>query len=161
MPALIAIAFPDERTAIDAEEEAQRLAMIQPDAIAAIVRDKKGRFKVTTNHHEVAGGASWGMFWGLLFGMLFFVPFFGMAIGAGLGALFGRLEKSGIDKAFQQQVRDKLSPGSSALFLVVENESPVPDLSGFGGTVITSSLSEEAEHDLQAALHGEREPAHV
>lgn len=58
---------------------------IQPDAVAAIVRDKEGKFKVTTNHHPVGAGATWGMFWGVLFGMLFFVPFLGMAVGAGLG----------------------------------------------------------------------------
>jgi len=165
MADLIAIAYPDETTAIEAEEEAQRLAkdlIIQPDAIAAIVRDKEGKFKVTTNHHAVGAGATWGMFWGLLFGMLFFVPFFGMAIGAGLGGLFGKLEKSGIDKEFQQQVRDKLAPGTSALFLVVEQVTPdkaVAALSKYGGTVVKSSLSAEAEKELQEALHGEREPA--
>jgi len=167
MADLIAIAYPDETTALAAEIEAQRLAddlIIQPDAIAVIVRDRNGRFKVTTNHHEVGGGASWGMFWGLLFGMLFFVPFFGMAIGAGFGALFGKLEKSGIDKEFQQQVRDKLAPGTSALFLVVEKVTPdkaVAALATYGGTVIKSSLSEEAEKELQDALHGDREPAIV
>jgi uncharacterized membrane protein len=77
MSDLIAIGYPDETTALKAEKEAQRLAselIIQPDAIAAIVRDKDGKFKVTTNHHPVGGGASYGMFWGLLFGLLFFVP---------------------------------------------------------------------------------------
>jgi uncharacterized membrane protein len=167
MADLIAIAYDDETTALMAEQEAQQLTrdlIIQPDAIAAIVRDKDGKFKVTTNHHEIGGGASWGMFWGLLFGMLFFVPFFGMAIGAGFGALFGKLEKSGIDKEFQQQVRDKLAPGTSALFLVVEKVTPdtaVAALSKYGGTVIKSSLSEEAEKELQDALHGDREPAGV
>ena len=165
MADLIAIAYPDETTALVAEQTAQELADdlgIQPDAIAAIVRSRDGRFKVTTNHHEVGGGASWGMLWGLLFGMLFFVPFFGMAIGAGLGALFGKLEKSGIDKEFQQQVRDKLAPGTSALFLVVEHVTPekaAAALARHGGTVITSSLSEEAEQELQDALHGDRDPA--
>jgi len=165
MPDLIAIAYPDETTALAAEQTAQELAddlIIQPDAIAAIVRHKDGRFQVTTNHHDVGTGATWGMFWGLLFGMLFFVPFFGMAIGAGFGALFGKLEKSGIDKEFQQQVRDKLAPGTSALFLVVEKVTPdkaAAALQQYGGTVIKSSLSEEAEKELQDALHGERDPA--
>ena len=167
MADLIAIAYPDETTAVLAEQTAQQLAedlIIQPDAIAAIVRDKSGKFKVTTNHHAVGSGASWGMFWGLLFGMLFFVPFFGMAIGAGFGALFGKLEKSGIDKEFQQQVRDKLAPGTSALFLLIEHAAPdkaTAALSQYGGTVITSSLSEDTERQLQDALHGERDPATV
>ena len=82
-----------------------------------IVRDKEGKYKVTTSHHPVGVGASWGMFWGLLFGILFFVPVFGMAVGAGLGALMGKVEKTGIDKQFQQQVRDMVHPGTSALFV--------------------------------------------
>ena len=161
MATLVAIGYPDETTATAAADEAQQMAkdlIIEPDAIAVISRDSEGRFHVTTNHHAVGGGASWGMFWGLLFGMLFFVPFFGMAIGAGLGALMGKVTKSGIDKEFQQQVRDLVQPGTSALFLIVEKVTPdkaVDALSRFGGTVLKSSLSKEAEADLQAALHGE------
>src|SRR4029078_12412749 len=123
MSDLIAIGYDDETTAIEAMNEAEHLAqelIIQPDAIAAIIRNKDGKYKVTTNHHMVGAGATWGMFWGMLFGLLFFVPVFGMAVGAGLGALMGKVEKSGIDKEFQQQVRDMLKPGTSALFLVVE-----------------------------------------
>jgi len=157
---LIAIGYPDETTAIEAEAEAQRLAeelIIQPDAIAAIVRTKEGKYRVTTNHHEVGLGASYGMLWGLLFGLLFFVPVFGMAVGAGLGALMGKLEKTGIDKEFQRQVREMLQPGTSALFLVVEKVTPdkaVEALSKYGGTVLKSSLSRDAEKELQEALHG-------
>src|SRR3712207_7409087 len=97
MATLVAIGYPDETTATAAADEAQRLAkdlIIEPDAIAVIIRDKEGKFKVTTSHHAVAGGAMWGMFWGLLFGMLFFIPFLGMALGAGLGALMGKDRKS-------------------------------------------------------------------
>ena len=96
MSDLIAIGYPDETTAAKAEKEAHRLAaelIIQPDAIAAIVRNQDGKFKVSTSHHVVGAGASYGMFWGLLFGLLFFVPVFGMAVGAGLGALMGKVEK--------------------------------------------------------------------
>ena len=165
MSTLVAIGYPDETTAAAAGEEAQRLAadlIIQPDAIAVISRDKDGRFHVTTNHHAVGGGATWGMFWGLLFGMLFFIPFFGMALGAGLGALMGKMTKSGIDKEFQDQVRDLLQPGMSALFLVVEKVTPdkaVEALSRYGGTVLKSSLSKEAEAELQEALHGQQAAA--
>ena len=169
MADLVAIGYPDETTAIKAEKEAQRLAPeldIQPDAIAAIVRTKDGTFKVITNHHMVGDGASYGMLWGLLFGMLFFVPVFGMAVGAGLGALMGKLEKSGIDKEFQTQVRDLLEPGTSALFLVVEKVTPdkaVEALGKYGGTVLKSSLTREAEEQLQEELHGTaaRQPVQV
>ena len=160
MADLVAIGYPDETTAALAMSEAEQLAedlIIQPDAIAAIVRTKDGKFRVTTNHHEVAGGATWGMWWGFLFGLLFFVPFLGMAVGAGLGALTGRMGKSAVDKEFQEQVRDLLQPGTSALFLVLEKVTPdkaVEALSKYGGTVLKSSLSKETEAELQEALHG-------
>ena len=160
MSDLIAIGYDDETTAIQAMNEAEHLAeelIIQPDAIAAINCNKDGKYKVVTNHHMVGAGATWGMFWGMLFGILFFVPVLGMAVGAGFGALFGKLEKSGIDKQFQQQVRDMLKPGTSALFLVVEKVTPdkaVEAMSQFGGTVLKSSLSKETEAELQDALHG-------
>ena len=165
MAELIAIGYPDETTASLAEAEVQRLAselIIEPDAVATIVRDKEGKYHVSTNHHAVGGGATWGMFWGLLFGLLFFVPVFGMAVGAGLGALFGKIEKTGIDKQFQQQVRDMIQPGTSALFIVVEKVTPdkaTEAMSQYGGTVLKSSLSKEAESELQEALHGTAVPA--
>jgi uncharacterized membrane protein len=163
---LVAIAYPDETTAVQAMGTAEELAqelIIEPDAIAAIIRNKDGKFKTITNHHPVGGGATWGGFWGLLFGMLFVVPFFGLAIGAGIGALMGKVEKSGIDKEFQDQVRDALKPGTSALFLVVEKVTPdkaVDALKQYGGTVLKSSLSKESEIALQDALQG-REPVAV
>ena len=160
MAELIAIGYPDETTAVQAMEEAERLSdelIIQPDALAAIVCNREGKFKVVTNHHQVAGGATWGGFWGLLFGMLFFVPLFGMALGAGFGALIGKLEREGIDRGFQEQVRELLKPGTSALFLVVEKVTPdkaVAALSQYGGTVLKSSLSKDTEAALQEALKG-------
>jgi uncharacterized membrane protein len=164
---LIAIGYDNETTAIEAMNEAEHLAeelIIQPDAIAAIICNKDGKYKVVTNHHMVGAGATWGMFWGMLFGILFFVPVLGMAVGAGFGALFGKLEKSGIDKQFQNQVREMLKPGTSALFLVVEKVTPdkaVEAMSRFGGTVLKSSLSKETENELQEALHGTKDTVSV
>src|SRR3954447_2413836 len=162
MAELIAIGYPDTVTAHAAADEAERLAqdlIIQPDAIAVIVRKPDGKYKVTTNHHSVGMGTTYGMFWGFLFGLLFFVPVLGMAVGAGMGALMGKFEKSGIDREFQEQVRDMLTPGTSALFLILEKATPdkaVAAMSKYGGTVLKSSLSEDTERQLQDALHGEQ-----
>ena len=160
MADLIAIGYPDEATAEAAAEEARALArdlIIEPDAIAVIGRDQEGRYHVHTSHHPVGAGATWGMFWGVLFGLLFFIPVFGLAVGAGLGALMGKITKTGIDKAFQDQVRGMLQPGTSALFLMVEKVTPdkaVDALSKYGGTVLKTSLSKDDEKELQEALHG-------
>jgi uncharacterized membrane protein len=160
MADLIAIGYPDQATAEAAADEARNLArdlIIEPEAIAVIVRDDEGKYHVHTSHNPVGRGATWGMFWGLLFGVLFFVPVFGIAIGAGLGALMGKITKSGIDREFQEQVRGMLRPGSSALFLMVDKVTPdkaVEAMSKYGGTVLKTSLSKEGEQELQDALHG-------
>jgi uncharacterized membrane protein len=157
---LIVIGYDDQETAERAAEAAYRLAhdlVIEPEAVAVIVRDEDGKYKVTTNHHPIAEGATWGMLWGALFGLLFFVPVFGFAIGTAFGALFGAIEKAGIDKHFQEEVRDMVRPGTSALFLIVDKVTPdkaIEALSQYGGRVLKTSLSEDAERQLQEALHG-------
>jgi uncharacterized membrane protein len=157
---LVAIGYPDQGTAEEARHTVQGLEaelVIQADQVAAISRDLEGKYHVHTTHGgaSAGGGAAWGGFWGLLFGLLFFVPFAGLAVGAGMGALFGHLGEKGIDKAFQQEVRDYLKPGTSALFMIIEQATPdkaVAALQQYGGTVIRTSLSDEDTKRLQDAL---------
>ena len=160
MAMLVAIGYPDQVTAEQARQTVAGLEselIIQADQVASISRDLEGKYHVHTSHggSSAAGGAWWGGFWGILFGLLFFIPFAGLAIGAGMGALFGHLGKHGIDQAFQDQVRDYVKPGTSALFMVIENVTPdkaVAALQQYGGTVIRTSLSEEDTKKLQEAL---------
>ena len=120
MATLVAIGYPDQGTAEQARETVMQLEselIIQADQVASIARDVEGKYHVHTTHGgaSAGGGAAWGGFWGLLFGLLFFIPFAGLALGAGLGALFGHMGEKGIDKAFQEQVREYVKPGTSAL----------------------------------------------
>ena len=81
-----------------------------------------------------------------------------MAVGAGMGALMGKLTKSSIDREFQDQVRDMVKPGTSALFLMIEKATPdkaIEAMSKYGGTVLKTSLSKHDEAELQEALHGQ------
>jgi hypothetical protein len=76
MADLIAIGYDDTTTAVKAMDEVESLAkdlVIQPDAVAAIIRNEEDKYRTVTNQHLVGAGATWGMFWGLL-GLLFFVP---------------------------------------------------------------------------------------
>src|SRR5437879_3841162 len=157
MATLVAIGYPDQTTAERARQTVQSLEadlIIEADQVAAISRDTKGKYHVTTTHGaaSASGGAVWGGFWGLLFGLLFFIPFAGWAIGAGFGALFGHLGKNAIDEAFQKQVRDYVQPGTSALFMIIEKATPdkaIAALDQYGGTVIRTSLSDEDTAKLQ------------
>jgi uncharacterized membrane protein len=160
MATLVAIGYPDQGTAEQARQTVQQLEselIIQADQVAAISRDLEGKYHVQTSHGgaSAGGGAAWGGFWGLLFGLLFFIPVIGLAFGAGLGALFGHMGEKGIDKQFQQQVRDYVKPGTSALFLIIEQiteDKAVAALEQYGGTVIKTSLSDEDTKKLQDAL---------
>jgi uncharacterized membrane protein len=162
MAALVAIGYSDQGTAEQARHTVQQLEselIIQADQVASISRDIEGKYHVHTTHRcggaSSGGGAAWGGFWGLLFGLLFFVPVAGLALGAGLGALFGHMGAKGIDKAFQEQVRDYVKPGTSALFMVIEQATPekaVAALQQYAGTVIKTSLSDADTERLQEAL---------
>ena len=160
MATLVAIGYPDQGTAEQARQTVSQLEaelVIQADEVASISRDLEGKYHVHTSHSgaSAGGGAMWGGFWGLLFGLLFFIPVFGLALGAGMGALFGHFGEKGIDKAFQQQVRDYVKPGTSALFMVIQQATPdkaIAALEQYGGTVIRTSLSEEDTKKLQEAL---------
>ncbi len=160
MATLVAIGYPDQATAEQARRTVMELEaelIVEADQVASIARDMEGKYHVQTTHggSSTGGGAVWGGFWGLLFGLLFFVPFAGWAVGAGLGALVAHLGSKGIDKAFQQQVRDYVKPGTSALFMVIEHATPdkaIAALEQYGGTVIKTSLSEEDTKKLQEAL---------
>jgi uncharacterized membrane protein len=98
-------------------------------------------------------GALGGAFWGLLFGLLFFVPFFGLAMGAAIGALMGHFSTYGIDQDFIDQMRSKITPGTSALFLL-ETGAVVSRMAeavkGQQFEIIQTNLSKEQEDKLRA-----------
>jgi uncharacterized membrane protein len=87
---------------------------------AAIVSWPEGKKKPKTRQlHNLAGaGALGGAFWGLLFGLIFFIPLLGLAVGAASGAIAGSLTDVGIDDRFIKELRERVTPGTSALFLL-------------------------------------------
>ncbi len=95
------------------------------------------------------------LFWGVLIGLIFMNPLLGFVVGAGAGAVAGALSDVGINDDFMKQLAEKLTPGTSALFVLVDadlTDKVLDELRGTGGTVLQSSLSHENEARLQAAL---------
>jgi uncharacterized membrane protein len=124
---------------------------------AAIVTWPEGRKSPKTKQlANMAGlGAMQGAFWGMLFGLIFFVPFFGLAIGAAMGALAGKMSDYGIDDNFIKQTRDKVTEGTSALFLLTSDavqDKVIEELKGFQFELISSNLTKEQEEQLMAAF---------
>ena len=104
-----------------------------------------------------AAGALDGAFWGMLFGLIFFVPFLGLAMGAAMGALAGHFADYGIDDKMINEMRDKITEGTSALFLLTTDavvDKLADALKGTKFEVISSSLSKEEEDKLARRVRG-------
>ena len=124
---------------------------------AAIVSWPEGKKSPKTKQAvNLAGtGALDGAFWGMLFGLLFFVPFFGMAIGAAMGALSGHFADYGIDDNFIKKVREEVTPGTSALFLMTTNavvDRVVDEVKDMDFELISTNMSKEQEDQLRTAF---------
>ena len=127
---------------------------------AAVVTWPTGKKKPKTRQlRNLAGlGALGGAFWGMLFGIIFFVPLLGMAIGATMGALSGSLRNVGINDEFIQDCKDKITEGTSALFLMTTDatEDKVIDaMKEHKFEILTTNLSKEQEDALRAAFSDE------
>lgn len=160
MAAVIAIVFADDASAFDAADDVHGLAgdlRIGPDAVATIARTLDGTYRVITSHRAEDGRASWGMLWPLLFSLVFFVPVLGVAVGPDVAALLSAIEEAGIDRAFQDEVREMLCPGTSAVFVVAEGAGPeraADALRDLEGSVVAAALTPDGERDLRRRLQG-------
>jgi uncharacterized membrane protein len=134
-------------------KDLQRRELIQIHD-AAIVSYPAGAKKPKTR--QLAGlagaGALGGAFWGMLFGLIFFLPLLGAAIGAATGALSGSLTDVGIDDGFINRVREQITPGTSALF-VMSSDAVVDKVKGaFTGSnaeLLFTNLDEKQENALR------------
>ena len=157
MATLTAWVFPGAGDADAAVEQlnslqSQQLISITDAAVVSWPVDKKK--PKTRQLNSLAGpGALGGAFWGMLFGLLFFVPLLGAAIGAGIGALTGSMADVGIDDGFVNQVKQRVAPGTSALFLLSSDAvmDRVRDAFGpnFQGELVASNLSADHEAKLR------------
>jgi uncharacterized membrane protein len=127
---------------------------------AASVTWPEGKKPKTKHLGDMTGeGALGGAFWGMLFGFIFFVPFFGMAVGAAMGALVGHFSNYGIDKDFIKAARDKVTEGTSAVFLMTSDAvtDKVTDAikdSGLEFELFYTNLSNEQEEQLRQDFSG-------
>ena len=158
MSTLVVIGYNDMYTA---EEVRLKLRKLQneylidlEDAVVA-VKDAEGKVKLHQAINLTAAGAVSGGFWGSLIGLIFLNPLLGLAVGAGAGAVSGALSDLGINDQFMKDLAATMTPGSSALFVLVRKATPdkvLEEIKGTGGKVLKTSLSHEDEQKLQAAL---------
>lgn len=155
-------------TPTGADEMLAKLNQLQAQGLitvedAAIVRWPEGAKKPKTQQlNDLAGaGALSGAFWGMLFGLLFFVPIFGMAIGAAFGALAGHWADVGISDSFINQVKQRVTPGTSAIFLLTSGvvmDRVKEAFQGMHFEIMSTNLSAEQEDKLREAFAEEEMP---
>ena len=159
MENLVVLTFP---TAEGAQIMLGRLEALQKQQLitvvdGAIVSWPAGASKPKTEQlRNLTGvGALGGAFWGMLFGLLFFIPFFGLAVGAAIGALAGHFANYGIDDDFINSVRSKITPGTSALFLLTSGavlDKVAEGVKDIQYEIIQINLSKEQKAALKEAF---------
>jgi uncharacterized membrane protein len=158
MADLIAVAYPNKETATDVVRTLGRLQtehVIELADIVIVNKDQDGKVRLQQRQDLVALGALGGALWGGLIGMLFLAPLLGMAAGMAGGALGGKFTDYGIDDQFMKDLAAQFQPGSSAVFALVTKatqDKVLDEVGKYGGKVLRTSLSREAEANLQNAL---------
>ena len=100
-------------------------------------------------------GLMWGGFWGMLLSLVFLTPLAGPTFGAAAGAVAGSLEDFGVADDFVKRIRDSVSPGTSAIFVLCSRGSAnevAAQLAGPGVVMLRSELSPEQAEHLREAL---------
>ena len=164
MSTLVAIAYPDRESAEQVRRtlvELQKEHIIELEDMVVVTRSPEGKVKLHQSMSVAGAGAAGGAVWGGLIGLLFLAPLFGMAVGAAAGGATGALTDVGVDDKFMKELGTQLQEGGAAVIVLVRKSTPdkvIPRIREYGGHVIQSSLSQEAEENLRSAL-GEPVPA--
>jgi uncharacterized membrane protein len=149
------------------------------DAVA-VYRDYSGKLRVDQSFQMTTGeGAGWGGLWGSLIGLTLAIPFTagatapaagavagalatgalaGGAIGAGAGAIDASWWKDefGIPDDFVKQVGAMIQSGDSAIYALLRTADPdvvADQFRGYGGTILTTTLSRGQQAKVENVLH--------
>jgi uncharacterized membrane protein len=152
-----------------ADEVLNKLRALQKDYLidledaCVVERDQSGKIHIKQALNLTAFGATTGMlrgvFFGTLVGLIFMNPLAGMALGAiagaGAGALSGSLADYGIRDDFIKKLGQTIPANSSALFVLfrsITEDKVLAEIETYKPRVLKTSLSNEAEEKLKAAL---------
>ena len=172
MSELVCIAFKDSGTAdwvLDELRTMETNALLDLEDAVIVLRDMNGKVHlkqcVDVFGGATAHGVSLGVLWGGLIGLLFMNPLAGLigslAGGAGAGAMttaateYGLLSDYGIPDNFIRALGSTITRGTSAIFLLIrsaDQDKLLDNFSRYEGTILKTSLSQEQEERLRAAL---------
>ncbi|MGW6402280.1 DUF1269 domain-containing protein [Streptomyces sp. NPDC055134] len=158
MSNLFVVAYEDLATANQVREKMLDLTkqhLVELEDIVVVERREDGKIKLHQAVNHTATGAAGGALWGGVIGLLFLAPLLGAAVGAAAGAAGGAATDTGINDNFMKELSQNLRPGAAALFVLVKQAAPdkvIPQIASFGGQLVQTSLSNEEEEQLRAAL---------
>ena len=157
MSDLIVMSFNSAATAEEVRDKVRQLqkaGLISLSDAAVISKDGEGKISVNNEvSRETKVGAGVGAVLGGILGFVF--PVAGIVIGAAGGAAVGALVGNGVDRKFVEDVQNSLTPGSSALFLVIRSGDAAAlrgTLEPYEGTLIQTTLDTGLEEQLRDAL---------
>ena len=157
MSDLVVIGLENEADAFEMRAALVRLQsqyLIEMEDVVVVTRDPQGKVQLHQALNLTAAGALRGTLWGSLIGLLFLNPLLGAVVGGGTGALSGALTDIGINDQFMKDLGATLTPGTSALFVLVRKSTPdkvLEGLKGFSGKgrVLQTSLTRDKEEELR------------
>lgn len=157
MSRIVVIAFDTEeqaRQALATLRGVEKQGEIKFEDTAVVTHKADGTFDVK---NEASSATEAGAVVGGLIGGIVFVifPVAGIALGALAGAGVGAAMGHGVPGDFVKEVEAKLPAGKSALFLEIQSANAdvaIAALRKYHGEVIQTSLDEETEEALKAAL---------
>lgn len=157
MSDLIVVTFDSFEQAQSAREAVKRLqhaGQLALEDAAVISKDADGKLHIHNEaERSVKVGAGVGSMVGLLFS--FVLPGLGLAIGAAGGALIAKLLDGGVEKKFVKDVAEQLTPGASAIFLVVNAYQPAAlreVFEPYSGRITQTTLNPELAEQLRSSL---------
>lgn len=164
---LVAILMDDIETARNARAECAKLAEEQMLTIedAVVVYKENDEVKLDQAVNLTAAGAMGGAWWGMLIGAIAGVAtggtglvLAGLAGGAAGGAVSGWMSDAGISDEMMKETAAALDGGKAILFIAARTGAPdkvLERLKPFGGKVIKSNLTEDADKKINAILSGD------
>lgn len=116
---------------------------------------ESGSYTVGTTDHPGSRSGFSGVFWEALFGLVLLVHVPGSSYGPSTGALFETVRHAGVDEGFRARAREALTPGTSAIGLLLEDDDAqdvLALLAPYGARIVSTSLSPEQDADLGREL---------
>lgn len=160
MSELIAIVYPTEQRArevIAQLRELQDAHLVELIDTCYVTKDARGKVDLHQTVNLTTHGAFTGAFWGSLVGLLFLNPLIGLVAGAATGAVAGRLSDYGISDDFMKRLGREMEVGKATVFVLARTATTdrfMTELARYGGEVVHTSLSSEAEARLRARVAG-------